>query len=99
MKNKKLYKALFELMQNNDDILLNIEEVKINTLDYTIIEYNNIEAFDERFYNLLLNMLKNMPDSFWLNDNHRLKVYTIIKEQLDEYSPAPNPYTKSKFYS
>jgi hypothetical protein len=96
--NIELYQAIFTLMNDEQDILLNLEEVKKYTLDYNKLNLSELDKVDERFYNLLLATIKNMPDALWVNNAHRHSVYEIIKQQLDEYSSKPTPHTKDKFY-
>jgi hypothetical protein len=96
--NVDLCQAVFTLMNDEQDILLNLEEVQKHTLDYAKLNLAEIDKIEERFYNLLLATIKNMPDSLWINDAHRNSVYEIIKQQLDLHSNKPTPYTKDKFY-
>lgn len=99
MENKQIYQSLFALMQETDDIMNNIDAVKEYTVDYANIDLNELSKIDEKFYNFLLIYLRSTADSLWISDEHRIQVYEIIKEQLDFYSNAPDPYSKDKFYN
>lgn len=99
MENKHVYQSLFALMQDSNDIMQNIDLVKEATLEYENIDLSQLNKIDERFYNFLLIYLRSTPDSLWYSPEHRLQVYEVIKEQLDAYSTAPDPYNKDKFYT
>lgn len=98
MQNKEIYQAVFSLMQDESDLMENIDIIKKNCLIYENINIDNLNSLDERFYNFLLIFLRNTPDSLWSSAEHRVKVYEIIKTQLDEYHVAPTPYVKDKHY-
>jgi hypothetical protein len=99
MENKQLYQSLFALMQENNDIMHNIDLVKEATLDYDNINLQELDKIDEKFYNFLLIYLRSTADNLWHSPEHRIQVYEVIKEQLDAYSIAPDPYNKDKFYT
>jgi hypothetical protein len=98
MENKQLFNAFFHLMQETSDISSNIDEIlEIMFEDYDI-KLQTMDIATEKFYNLLLTFLRDMPDDLWDSDEHRLIVNDIIREKLDEFSATPTPYIKSKFY-
>lgn len=99
MKNKELYSYIFNLIQEDTEIMNNIDAIKEHTIDYDNIDIGELDKEDEKFYNFLLIFLRNTPDNLWISNEHRLKVYDVIKEQLDTYHNAPDPYTKDKHYS
>jgi len=99
MNNKQLYQSLFTLMQENNDIINNINLVKEAALNYENIDLNQLNKIDEKFYNFLLIYLRSTADNLWHSSEHRIQVYEAIKEQLDVYSIAPDPYNKDKFYT
>jgi hypothetical protein len=99
MENKDLYQSLFALMQEPNDIMNNIDLVKEAALDYDSIDLGELNALDERFYNFLLMYLRSTTDNLWHSAEHRIQVYSIIKEQLDAYCIAPDPYSKDKYYT
>lgn len=98
MQYKKTYKAIFNLMQDTENIMANIDEIKQEAILYGDIKLDDLDKIDERFYNFLLIFLRNTPDNLWINEEHRLKIYEIIRVQLDNYSPMPTPFIKDKFY-
>jgi len=99
MKNKELYISIFSLMQETDNIMDNIDQIKENSLDYDNMNISNLNKEDEKFYNFLLIFLRSTSDNLWASNQHRLQVYDVIKEQLDSYTKNPDPYTKDRFYS
>lgn len=99
MENQEVYQSIFSLMQDDTDIMQSIDIIKQYSIDYGEIDMNELDGLDERFYNYLLIFLRNTPDNLWISDQHRIKVYDIIKEQLDAYHIAPTPYIKDKTYT
>jgi hypothetical protein len=98
MHNQDMYQAVFSLMQDNTDIMQSIDIFKQNSIDYENLDIDNLNALDERFYNFLLIFLRNTPDNLWISSEHRVKVYDILKEQLDAYTTTPTPFIKDKTY-
>lgn len=86
-------------MQQTEDIMENIDQIKENCLDYDNLDISSLNKEDEKFYNFLLIFLRASSDNLWASNQHRLQVYDIIKEQLDAYNKNPDPYTKAKYYS
>lgn len=98
VENKKLFDAIFHLMQETSDISSNIDEIlEVMFEDYDI-KIQDIDKATEKFYNLLLIFLRDMPDELWDSNEHRIIVNDILREKLDEFSVAPTPYIKNKFY-
>jgi hypothetical protein len=98
MQNNQLFEAILVLMQEASDTSSHIDEIiEIMLTDYDI-KLKDIDISTEKFYNLLLIFLRDMPDDLWDSDEHRLIVSDIIREKLDEFTVAPTPYTKNKFY-
>jgi len=99
MENQEVYQSIFTLMQDDTELMQSIDIIKQYSIDYGDIDISQLNQLDERFYNFLLIFLRNTPDNLWINNEHRTKVYDIIKEQLDAYTTAPTPYLKDKYYS
>jgi hypothetical protein len=98
MENKQLFDAIFCLMQETSDISSNIDEILEIMFEEYDIKLQSTDTATEKFYNLLLTFLRDMPDDLWDSDEHRVIVNDIIREKLDEFTVAPTPYIKSKFY-
>jgi len=95
----ELCQAIFNLMQDSTDISSNIEDIKQYLFADSDINIQNLDRVEEKFYNSLLLLLRNMHDDLWESQEHTLVVYDIIREKLDQYTIAPTPYIKDKFYT
>ncbi len=95
---KKLYKLLFTLMQEVDDISFNIDNARDELMLHETIPMDKIDEIDVHFYNLLINTLREMPSMLWYTPEHQVTVIDILREKLDAYGVVPSPYIKSKFY-
>ena len=98
MENNQLFNALFSLMQESIDVSSNIDEILEIMFENYDIKLKDIDIATEKFYNMLLIFLRDMPDDLWDSNEHRIIVNDIIREKLDEFTIAPTPYIKNKFY-
>ena len=98
MENDKLLYAIFTLMQDNTDISSNIDEILEIMLEHYDIKLQDTDKAVEKFYNMLIIFLRDTTDDLWDSNEHRLIVNDIIREKLDEFTIAPTPYIKNKFY-
>jgi len=96
--NEQLLYAIFTLMQEPADISSNIEEILEIMFEDQDIKLQDTDKAAEKFYNMLLIFLRNMHDDLWDSNEHRLIVNDIIREKLDQFTVAPTPYIKNKFY-
>ena len=98
MENGQLFYAVFALMQDSADISSHIDDILEIMLENYDIRLQDTDKTAEKLYNMLIIFLRDMPDDLWDSDEHRLIVNDIIREKLDDFSAAPTPYIKSKFY-
>jgi hypothetical protein len=98
MENAKLFYALFNLMQEPSDISSNIDDILEIMFEQNDIKLQDTDKVAEKFYNMLIIFLREASDDLWDSDEHRLIVNDIIREKLDQFTSAPTPYIKSKFY-
>lgn len=98
MENDNLFNAIFSLIDENSDISSHIDELlEIMFEDYDI-KLKDTDKSAEKFYNMLLTFLREVPDELWDSSEHRLAVNDVIREKLDQFTVAPTPYIKNKFY-
>jgi hypothetical protein len=98
MEDKRLFNAIVALMQEATDISSHIDEIVEIMFEDNDVKLQDTDKAAEKLYNMLILFLRDTSDDLWDSDEHRLIVNDIIREKLDAFTVAPNPYIKNKFY-